>query len=631
MNLHNIKPGPLVTDAENDLPALLGHILTQVQFVPNIRRSLGWRGLRPSENFQHSWTARIAGVAGVFGVCLDEVETNQDGWSQATYRISYFPSTEESLHKRFSQVARAYTVDLAYSERINEFPADLDLAAVFEVGRFTFSANSKEDTFVLGLNGLSRRKISVTDGLLLEGGGGLLMQPGAVDENLPAFTLAYQLFKVVAASFTFVIGDAPTQFTRNTYKGWQYSRSAHGRWSEFPCDAFNFNDLQLRFGDTETALPTFASTCDAFLKRSETCNTPASPPEIYAKALWWCAHDLETLSIIDKRSLGIEDRPQLYVLSGFLGSGKTSFLQNFLEYQMQHHRFVAVVQNEVGEVSLDGKILDDAYAITELNAGTVCCSLVGELRPAIQNLLNNFHPDVIVIETSGAANPLGLQADIRALEDLVRFDSVTTIVDAEQFERSLNEYDVVADQVRAADVIVLNKTDLVTGGQLVHLDETLRALNPYAAMSHTRNGAVNPGLLYDFGLAAGGDDHEDKATKGDISSAHTYTHTHTHDEVASCKVDCPTRMQTKRFIEIMEHVPPNVFRIKGVVDLVGRGPTLVQFVGGRFNLSEFQNPNVTERFLVLIGHELDTVVEGIRSLHNVHDTCECGEGFAAGG
>lgn len=607
MNLHDIKPGPLFTNATQELPELLGHILTRIQFVPNIRYTLGWRGLAPSTRFQHTWTARIAGLAGIFGVYLDEVETKEEDWAQATYRISYFPGSDERVLRRFSQVARASAARPDYWGVIREFTADIDLAAMFEVGRFTLATQPSGEALVLGLSGLTRRRVTVEDDYPLADGEELPVDHGVVDENLPAFALAYQLFKVLAASVTFVAGEAPSYLTRNTYAGWQYSRTTNGRWHEHPSKSLNFNELLLGFGNTGNAAPTFGASTDMKLKRSETWCAPASLPVMYANALWWHAHDLETLSVVDKRSLGVEDRPQLFVLSGFLGAGKTSFLKHFLEYQLQHRRFVAVIQNEVGEVNLDSKLLDEAYAITELSDGTICCSLAGELRPAVQDLLNNFHPDVIVIETSGATNPLGMQKEIRTLEDLVRFDSLTTIIDSEQFEHSRCDYEVVSDQVRAADVIVLNKTDLVTADQITTMEKTLRQLNPFAAMVHSRHGAVNPGLIYDFALGAGAEERQPNVDGLDC-------HPHSHDTLTSGKVDFTTHIQVEQLIDVLEQVPPNIFRIKGIVDLVDRGATLVQFVGGRFNLSAFQNPSVTDRFLVLIGHELDPVADAIRSL-----------------
>jgi len=607
MALHDLKPGPLITNAGTDLPDLFAHILTRVQFVPNIRHALGWRGLVPSERFPHTWTSRVEGRPGVFGVYLDDVETNENGWAQATYRIAYFPSVGERILHRFSHAARMCSAHPGYLDAIREFAADLNMAAAFEVGRFTFATEPGGDAVVLGIHGLARRKITV------DNDGAPSNEHGVLDEHVPSFTLAYQLFKVLAASVGFVVGEAPSQFTRNIYTGWHYTRTTDDRWKKLPDSSYNFNELRLTFGVSDSVPPAFGAVTNTLLKRTEVWDTSAPLPARYAHALWWRAHELEALNVVDKRSLGIEDRPQLFVLCGFLGSGKTSFLQNFLEYQLQHRRFAAVIQNEIGEIGIDGKLLDEAYAVTELNDGAVCCSLVGELRPALQNILNNFHPDVIILETSGIANPLGLQADIRALEDLVRFDSVTTIVDAEQFERSLSQYDVVADQVRAADIIILNKTDLTADAYSKDLEKSLQTFNPYATVIHAVHGGINPGLLYDFGLAVDVVNVEETR----LNDGANVSHAHTHDDLISHKVDCPNLMETRHLTEFLENVPPNVFRIKGVVDLVERGSTLVQFVGGRFNLSEFKNPNVAERFLVLIGHELDPVADTIRSLEDV--------------
>ena len=203
-----------------------------------------------------------------------------------------------------------------------------------------------------------------------------------------------------------------------------------------------------------------------------------------------------------------------------------------------------------------------------------------------------------MLETSGAANPIGMQEDIRALEELVRFDSITTVVDAEKFEESQRHYDVVSDQVEAADVVVLNKIDLVDDISLARLKLKLSNLNPYALLVSATQGVINPSLLYEFDLAT------DSKRKMHQHDAH---HEHRHDAISSEKITLPNRINTNQMLEALERIPPSVFRIKGIVDLVGRGPTLVQFVGGRFSLSEFQNPNVTDRFLVLIGKDLTPV------------------------
>lgn len=614
MNLQELKPGFNLQNPAQDLPDLLGYILTRIQFVPHIRHTLGWRGMVHSTKHDYSWTAKVDTCQGVFGVYLDDVVTNANGWAQATYRVCYFPDTNERISQRFSSAVKEFIEDEDYAMRIREFTSEPEMAAAFEVGNFTLTSDFEGKSLILGMHGLTRRHVVASEVLPLANHAGALLI-SHVDEYLPTFTIAFQLFKVLAASITFVLGESPKNLARQVYTGWRYSRTSDVQWHTHPDKSQRFNNLTLCYGREDSGERLFPYFDTKLPKTESIWRDQSFTPSLYSKALWWNAHDLETLSIIDKRSLGIEDRPQLYVLSGFLGSGKTSFLQNFLEYQMQHHRFVAVIQNEVGEESVDGKLLDNAYTITELNAGTVCCSLVGELRPSLEAILSNFQPDIIVLETSGAANPIGLQADIRALEDLVRFDSITTIIDAEKFEHSQSQYDVVADQVTAADVIIMNKTDLVSDAYLAQIGSVIQNLNPHALQVPATHGSVNPGLLYEFGLSTVADDqNKDSANL----HAHSPTHNHKHDHINSHKITCASRLNSDQLIKVLEDIPASVFRIKGIVDLVGRGPTLVQFVGGRFNLSEYQNPNVTDRFLVLIGQDLNPVISAIEQLNFAH-------------
>ncbi len=101
-----------------------------------------------------------------------------------------------------------------------------------------------------------------------------------------------------------------------------------------------------------------------------------------------------------KTSREIPSKPGFILLTGFLGSGKTSFLNRFIQAQTQAHRFVAVVQNEIGEKGLDADLLDQTYAVTRMDEGCVCCSLAGNLRAALNSILSRFDPDIIVLETT---------------------------------------------------------------------------------------------------------------------------------------------------------------------------------------------------------------------------------------
>ncbi|MCU0559576.1 MAG: GTP-binding protein [Desulfobacterales bacterium] len=295
---------------------------------------------------------------------------------------------------------------------------------------------------------------------------------------------------------------------------------------------------------------------------------------------------------IDKKSLGVDERPPLIVLTGFLGSGKTSFLKHFIEYQTQRSRFVAVIQNEIGAIGLDGKLLD--YTVTEVDEGCVCCSLAGSLGRAVLGILAAFSPDTIILETSGAANPFNLLDEMQALEELVRFDCTLTVVDALNAEQTLAEHPVAAEQIRAADLLMVNKQDLVRPDRLEVVMERLRELNPRAPRFVTRNGDLNPALV----LEVEDRPHDRNAGRGPPS-----THPpHLQNGLWAKSIPFHRPLDHDAFLKAVAEFSPAVFRAKGVVEF-SDSPRLMlfQYVNGRHELSVLSGRRLTERFLTVIG------------------------------
>lgn len=306
--------------------------------------------------------------------------------------------------------------------------------------------------------------------------------------------------------------------------------------------------------------------------------------------------------MIDKKLVGVDERPPLVLLTGFLGSGKTSFLQHFIEYETQRSRFVAVIQNEIGEVGLDGKLL--GYAVTEIDEGCVCCSLVGNLKRAIQGILERFSPDTIILETSGLANPKNLFDELVELTEWARFDSIVTVVDALHFIASLEHYLIVGDQVTAADVLVLNKSDLVDEMRLQELRHRLRQLNPNAPVAATCHGDVNPAMIL------GVDDRPGPESCGiappfgaDSRGSHQ---THDDDHLWSRTLRLPKILDRQAFIKAITSLPPSIFRVKGLIELADpQQTTLLQYVAGRWDITPFPASQVGDRFLTFIGKRED--------------------------
>ncbi|XQW83843.1 CobW family GTP-binding protein [Thalassotalea piscium] len=610
-----IKPGKIINDSATAIPELLQYFLSRIQFVPNTRFSIGWRGIKPAERFENGWTFKVGGFKGVFGLCFDH-STETNNWLNGSFAISYFPHPDEDLIERFSLAAAYQTQQADYFEKIREFMAHPEMRSLFNIGDFILSINHDETDLMLTLKALSRHKVIATDGIEFPetNESNYLIAPGGIDQNLPTFVIAYALFKVLASTVTFSLQQAPNFLCRNKRRGNHYAYSYNGDSQTIPSETINDIELYLGYGKANfkqqieiqsVNLPPTVQT--------ENWTLGEPHPEFCKNALWWIAHQIDDLRAYDKRLIGIEDRPQLLVISGFLGSGKTSMLQHFLEHQVQRDRFVAVLQNEFGETGLDGKLLDDTYSVTELNEGTVCCTLSGELRPAINNIINRFQPDMIVLETSGATNPIGLRDDFMPLSEMVRFDSITTVVDASNYN-AVDNYEVAADQITAADLIVLNKTDMVDAQTLEQITKDIRIRNPFASIHPTTQGYINPGLIYDLDVTrAEAEESTQQATENKTSALSTGHH-HSHNGISSIKIDLAQPVDMDDFINVVESMPPSVFRLKGIVSLGAGQAVLVQYVCGHYDISNFQNPNITDRFIVIIGHELDQTAQKFQAM-----------------
>jgi len=180
------------------------------------------------------------------------------------------------------------------------------------------------------------------------------------------------------------------------------------------------------------------------------------------------------------------------VLTGYLGAGKTTLLNRILSEN--HGKKYAVVINEFGELGVDNDLVVDAdEEVFEMNNGCICCTVRGDLIRIIGGLVKRRGLDGIIIETTGLANPAPV-AQTFFVDDGVRartrLDAIVTVVDAKNLPARLADSTEAAEQIAFADVIVLNKTDLVTGDELEAVEERIRTINPFARIHRTQRSAV---------------------------------------------------------------------------------------------------------------------------------------------
>jgi G3E family GTPase len=188
------------------------------------------------------------------------------------------------------------------------------------------------------------------------------------------------------------------------------------------------------------------------------------------------------------------------ILTGFLGAGKTTLL-NYILKQQHGYKF-AVIINEVGKIGVDGQLVErQQEEIVEMSNGCLCCTVRKDLVRGVQNLLMKGGFDYLLIETTGIAEPGPIAQtflNIPQLQQLVRMDSIITVVDAEQIRKQLAGIETAVEQVRMADFLLLNKTDLVGAETLEEVESSLRELNPHATLFRTSQSEVNLKELLDM-------------------------------------------------------------------------------------------------------------------------------------
>ena len=181
------------------------------------------------------------------------------------------------------------------------------------------------------------------------------------------------------------------------------------------------------------------------------------------------------------------------VLTGYLGAGKTTLLNRILSEN--HGKRYAVIVNEFGEIGIDNDlIVESDEEIYEMNNGCVCCTVRGDLIRVVEGLMRRpGRFDAIVVETTGLADPVPVAQTFFMDDDVrskTRLDAVVALVDAKHLPLRLKDSREAEDQIAFADVIVLNKTDLVTPQELRDVEAAVRAINPTARIHRTQRAGV---------------------------------------------------------------------------------------------------------------------------------------------
>lgn len=274
------------------------------------------------------------------------------------------------------------------------------------------------------------------------------------------------------------------------------------------------------------------------------------------------------------------------IVTGFLGSGKTSLLKHVLAEGLSGQR-VAVIMNEIGDVGLDGKVLTGFSAVekmVEVDSGCICCSVTLQFAVAIKEIVEAVNPSLILIETTGAADlePIARQAYTAGLT----IDAVIAVVDAAHVRSVDAQARVVRRQVEAADFVVVNKIDLVDERELKKVHGWVSKRNDRAPVFDTERGRVPTDVL--FGTSAGR--LRARAMRAGDAGAAATAPIDGHlsgDGISAFVLESDRRLDRKRFEKMLRRLPSDVYRAKGVVRFDGAAPQIFSYTCGRFDFDAF--------------------------------------------
>jgi len=262
----------------------------------------------------------------------------------------------------------------------------------------------------------------------------------------------------------------------------------------------------------------------------------------------------------------MSDKIPVTVLTGYLGAGKTTLLNRILTEQ--HGKKYAVIVNEFGEVGIDNELVVGAdEEVFEMNNGCICCTVRGDLIRIIEGLMKRKGKfDSIIIETTGLADPAPVAQTFfvdQDVQDKARLDAVVTVADAKWLSERLKDAPEAKNQIAFADVILLNKVDLVTPQELDAVEARIRAINPYATIHRTERSQV----ALDAVLNRGAFDLERVL---ELEPAFLEEDNHHHDEhMQSIAVTIPGEVDPEKFMpwvnELVQRDGPNILRSKGIL------------------------------------------------------------------
>ncbi|WP_059053342.1 CobW family GTP-binding protein [Paenibacillus senegalimassiliensis] len=281
----------------------------------------------------------------------------------------------------------------------------------------------------------------------------------------------------------------------------------------------------------------------------------------------------------------------VYILSGFLGSGKTTLLQRLITHWQGQGLRPAIVMNEIGDVNLDGLLVSTEVPMAEMLGGCICCTIRGDLSVQLSELIEQEHPDLIVIEATGAGNPLEIFDAVTEVSLYMKLDlkPMITVVDALHLadlhaSQQGKTYRLMIEQIRCGSVLVMNKVDLIHAEQQKEMTEFLQHTSPFARIIPAVKCEVDVADLLEAGQAepsligetaaerhvCNSDCHDHEHHHHHDNEHHEHSHSHDHAHASHEHVTVYTHyfhgpIDSTEFERFISELPREVYRGKGIL------------------------------------------------------------------
>ena len=283
-----------------------------------------------------------------------------------------------------------------------------------------------------------------------------------------------------------------------------------------------------------------------------------------------------------------------YLVTGFLGSGKTTLIKRFIECFADTKK-IAVIQNEYAETNIDSRELRQtgkSFEVLEMNNGSVfCVCLLGSFIHSLTDFIHEHQPDLIILEASGLSDPISISQILSAaaLQNLIWLAHTYTIVDALNFQKTIERVGRNTHQIRVADTIVLNKCDLAVES-LSEIRRKILVINPFAKIVETSYCAIEflQGFAFHLPVSVIGTEKNENAGRPDIGSA---------------VIKCIKSISSENLDMFIQKYCLITYRIKGYAD-TANGPVAIQTCFAQIEIKPVgDNHYHTE--IVIIGHDID--------------------------